>query len=148
MEGRTAGSARIWDVQRGWAPCKPSPRLVGNSDAKAQRSLPSASAKLSIFRSFEYLSCMYCSIDSPSLIEGKKMPCDVLIAVKGELMSSLLGCFSRNQFLAYCLNLDFRAERYSLSASCASGDGSETFSQGVLDTRHLIILRGEAALGS
>jgi hypothetical protein len=52
MEGRTAGSARIW------VPGKPSPRLVGNSDAKAQRSLPSASAKLSIFRSFEYLSCM------------------------------------------------------------------------------------------
>ena len=76
------------------------------------------------------------------------MPCDVLIAVKGELMSSSPGCFSRNQFLAYCLNLDFLAERYSLSASCASGDGSEAFSQGVLDTRHLTILRGEAALGS
>ena len=30
----------------------------------------------------------------------------------------------------------------------ASGDGSETFGLGVLDTRHLTIMRGEAPLGS
>ena len=34
MEGRAEGSARIWDVQRGWVPGKPSLRPVGNSDAK------------------------------------------------------------------------------------------------------------------
>ncbi len=29
------GSARIWEVQRGWVPGTPSLRLVGNSDTKA-----------------------------------------------------------------------------------------------------------------
>jgi hypothetical protein len=67
---------------------------------------------------------------------------------KGRANEFITGLLWRNRVLAYCLNLDFLAERYSLSALCASGDGSEAFSQGVLDIRHLTILRGEAALSS
>jgi len=76
------------------------------------------------------------------------MPCDVLSIVEDELMSLSPGCFHDIKFLSVWLELGLPRKRYSPSASCASGDGSETFSQGSSDISNLTMLRGDAAFDS
>ena len=60
-------------------------------------------------------------------------------------MSSSPGCFRDISSLAYCLNLDFLASEIHYRLRVLAVMDPKTFSQGVLDTRHLTILRGEAA---
>ena len=74
------------------------------------------------------------------------IPCDVLSVVKDELMSLSPGCFHDIKFPSILLELGPPGKRYSLSTSCASGDGSETFSQGLSDIGNLTSVEGRGCV--
>ena len=58
-------------------------------------------------------------------------------------MSSSPGCFRDISSLAYCLNLDFLASEIHYRLRVLAVMDPKTFSQGVLDTRHLTIRTGD-----
>ena len=85
------------------------PLVIGNRDAQVPGSLYQRAAQ-NFSPSAGHLSPWpACSIDSPSLFEGKKMPCDVLSIVKDELTSLSPRRLSRSHPSAPLLLMPARA---------------------------------------